>query len=83
MTGRRPPTYAEIAKALDVLPVTVAERRRSLGLSVRAAAREIGIARNTLTRFEDGEDVSIKFQTPILVWLSNGDRPARRPRLTV
>jgi transcriptional regulator with XRE-family HTH domain len=83
MTGRRPPTYLEISKAVESLPIAVAERRRALGMSVRAAAKEIGIARNTLTRFEDGEDVSIKFQIPILRWLSDGDRPTRKPRLTV
>ena len=83
MTGRKPPTYREISQAVESLPIAVTERRRALGMSIRAAAKEIGIARNTLTRFEEGEDVSIKFQIPILRWLSDGEKPARRPRLTV
>jgi DNA-binding Xre family transcriptional regulator len=83
MTGRRPLRYGEIAEIIEALPTTVAERRIELRKSVRTAAKEIGIPRNTLTRFEDGEDVSIRFQIPILRWLSYGDPPRRKPRLTV
>jgi ribosome-binding protein aMBF1 (putative translation factor) len=82
--GRRlPPTYEEVADVLGVLPLAVMKKRGERGISVRAAAKEMGVARNTLTRFEDGEEVSIRFLPPILVWLSNGDRPARRPRLKI
>jgi transcriptional regulator with XRE-family HTH domain len=79
---RLPPTYAEVAEVLDVLPIAVAERRRELRMSVRETATEMGVARNTLTRFEDGEDVSIRFLPPILSWLDGG-APPRRPRLKI
>jgi transcriptional regulator with XRE-family HTH domain len=66
-------SYREIAEALDELPVAVRSARRSRGLSLRAAAGEIGCSFSTLGRFEARTDRNVGIQLEpvlqILRWL--------------
>ena len=55
----KPTPYTEIAEVLDQLPILLHEARRARGLSVRAAAREIGCSFATVNRIELGEDCVI------------------------
>lgn len=66
----RPTSYGELAHVLRILPTLCFEKRRLRGLTLRAAAAEIGgISFNTLTRFEQGEDVHQSTITAVLAWV--------------
>ncbi len=67
-----PTSYPEIALVLDRLPVLLHEARRARGLSVRAAANEIGISFATVSRIEAGEDCVLSNATAVLRWLDAG-----------
>ena len=71
MTTRKPPTYQEIAVVLDRLPIVVQERRRALGISIRSAAKQIGISHSTLVRLEKGEDTYSRALMPVLRWVED------------
>ena len=62
-------TYDELADIIDALPLLVREGRRVRGLSLRAAAKEIGINFNVLYRFEQGGDIVLSNALAILRWL--------------
>lgn len=61
--------YGELASVLDNLPILVREARRARGLSVRAAATQIGCSFSTVHRFENGDDVNLSNAAAMLRWL--------------
>lgn len=66
----KPPSYAEIARrSLEALPHEVAAERKRRGLSMRPAARQIGITLTTLARIESGHDTSTRQLMKIFTWL--------------
>jgi transcriptional regulator with XRE-family HTH domain len=72
--SRRPTSYAAIAKhSLVNLPATAHKRRLREGLTLRAAASQIGISKDTLRRIEIGQDASTQVLVRVFAWL-DGDR---------
>lgn len=72
MSKARPTGYDELVEVLDGLPLLVREIRRRRGLSIRAAAREVGIPFSNLDRFERREDVSLHLTVlPLLRWVAS------------
>lgn len=65
-------TYAVIADELDALPAATLQVRQLRRLSVRAAARQIGINFSTLSRFECGHNIALDNAVAILRWLDGG-----------
>jgi transcriptional regulator with XRE-family HTH domain len=55
--------------ALASLPAAVRDRRHQLGLSIIDAAAQIGVARNTLSRFENGAEVMSGSLLRIVEWM--------------
>jgi transcriptional regulator with XRE-family HTH domain len=72
-TGTLTP-YAELAEVIAALPLLLREARRARGLSLRAAAGEIGMSFSTVTRIEAGADYTLSNATAVLEWLDQ--RPA-------
>ena len=72
MSTARPTSYDELIDVLESLPVLVREKRRRLGLSIRAAAREAGIPFSSLDRFERRQTAPDLMRTvlPLLRWVS-------------
>lgn len=63
-------TYVEMANALAGLPVAVKLERHARGLSLRAAAAQIGCANSTLAEFENGvHDVGRLLAVRMMRWL--------------
>lgn len=62
-----PSSYSDLAAVIESLPLLVREARRARGLSVRAAAAQVGCSFSTISRFENGDDVN----------LSNAAEPGR------
>lgn len=63
-------TYAEIADAIEQLPVLVKSARRIKQLSVRAAAAEAGVSFSTFARLElHGHEFDTGSLKAILRWL--------------
>jgi transcriptional regulator with XRE-family HTH domain len=60
-----------LVDALDSLPAAVRTVRSTRGLSLRAAAEEMGISFNTLTRLEKGEEVVVSNARAALLWVAN------------
>jgi ribosome-binding protein aMBF1 (putative translation factor) len=71
----KPTPYAELTDVLANLPLLCRERRRQDGLSVRAAAEQIGISFSTVSRFENGEDANESTLAAVLRWLGNQEAP--------
>lgn len=69
MSARSAATFAEVAEVMDMLPSAVAVIRRSRGLSLRAAADQIGCSFNTLYRIEQGRDFNAHHLPALLRWL--------------
>lgn len=67
-TGRLT-TYTELAAVLDALPLLCREKRRREGLSMRAAARQIGCSFSTVHRFEGGKGAHLDNAAAVLRWL--------------
>lgn len=59
-----------VLDVLDSLPGTMRTMRALRGLSLRAAASEIGVSFSTLTRLENGEDVMTSNVRLCLTWLA-------------
>jgi transcriptional regulator with XRE-family HTH domain len=78
VNANAPTSYRELADLLDNLPLLIREARRTRGLSLRAAAREIGTSFNTLTRVEHGAQVTSGNAADLLRWL-DGNAKAARP----
>lgn len=61
--------YGELADVLGLLPLLVREARRARGLTIRAAADEVGLAHSSLHRIEQGEDCRLSSALLVLAWL--------------
>lgn len=55
MSEEVPSSYTELVSVLEVLPLLVREKRRRDGLSLRAAARQLGLSASTVNRVEKNE----------------------------
>lgn len=64
--------YSDLAAVLDALPQLARETRRSRRLSVRAAARQVGVAHSVIARVESGRSCVTTNAARILRWM---DRP--------
>jgi ribosome-binding protein aMBF1 (putative translation factor) len=74
----QPTPYRELASVIASLPVLLREARRARGLSLRAAAKQLGMSFSTVTRIEAGEDCALSNATAVLKWL---DQTAPEPVL--
>lgn len=77
----RPVPYAALAGVLDRLPVLLLETREDRGLSLRAAAQQIGYSRSTLGRIEAGEGFRVDIAAAVLRWLGTPGPPDRQETL--
>jgi hypothetical protein len=80
--AEHPTTYDELADVLDALPLLCREKRRRRGLSLRAAAREIGCSFSTVTRFESGEGCHLQHAIVVMRWLGQADPTHPAPTST-
>lgn len=65
-----PTGYDQFLRIIDNLPVLVEHQRRRKGLSLRAAALEIGMSLNTLRRLEQCEgDLQLNNFRLVIEWL--------------
>jgi ribosome-binding protein aMBF1 (putative translation factor) len=71
VTTRRPEqaTYREITRVLANLPLLLREARRARDLSIRGAAKQIGIGFGTVARIEAGDEVNLTNALAVLTWL--------------
>jgi ribosome-binding protein aMBF1 (putative translation factor) len=67
--AEKPTPYSELADVIAALPLLLREARRARGLSLRAAAAEIGIGFATVTRIEQGVDCVLSNAVAVLRWL--------------
>lgn len=67
-------SYADFAAMIEGLPVVIRSARRMRGLSLRAAAKEIGTSASTIMRIEDGHDFDSGTLTAVLRWLDDATR---------
>lgn len=66
-----PTPYTELADVLTNLPMLCREKRRRRGLSMRTAAKEIGIGFTTVHRFENGGGAHSDNVAAILRWIGD------------
>lgn len=65
--GRR---YAyDAARALRHLPTMLRAYRRARGLTMAQAAAQVGVARMTIWRIENGKDVRMHLLVAVLDWM--------------
>lgn len=79
MSGRNsaPTGYDEIVQVLESLPGLVLEKRRRDRLSLREAARQMGVSFSTIHRLEIGEDLVLSNAVTALRWVAGSlDRTA-------
>ncbi len=62
-------SYAELADLVENLPLIVLENRRRRQISLREAARELGVSFSTISRVERGEDFNTRILSNLLRWL--------------
>ena len=62
-------SYAELADLVENLPLIVLENRRRRQISLREAARELGVSFSTISRVERGEDFNSRILPDLLRWL--------------
>lgn len=60
---------ARLITVLNQLPACTHEYRLAIGMSIKDAAREIGISSSTLHGFEKGTDLRTETMKRIVVWL--------------
>lgn len=70
-----PAGYAELLRVLDNLPLLVLEKRRRLGLSQRAAAKQTGLTFSTICRAEQGYDMHLSTAMQLVEWVGKPDAP--------
>ena len=75
-----PTSYGELADVLEHLPLLVRESRRRRGLSIRAAAREMGMSFSTVLRYEDGGNVHLDHAVAMLRWVDDDSGKAALAR---
>lgn len=71
--------HIKAAAVIQALPLTVTAVREQRGLSIRAAAREIGIGYTTLIAAEQGEHIRSDTVVKILNWIGKQKRQVIRP----
>jgi len=59
----------ELIDLLVNLPRLLRETREARGLSIRAAARDMGISFATVSRVEDGKDYMVSTALVVLRWI--------------
>ncbi len=69
-------SYADLAAVVGSLPLLLRETRRARGLSMRAAAAEIGCSAPTIQRIETGADCALSNATAVLLWLDRHEDSA-------
>ncbi|GIF14819.1 helix-turn-helix domain-containing protein [Actinoplanes teichomyceticus] len=69
MSGNLPTPYAELADIIASLPLLLREARRTRRLSLRAAAKELGMSFSTVSRIEAGDDCALSNAIAVLRWL--------------
>lgn len=74
MSGPILSTYADFAEAIVQLPVVLRAARRMRGLSLRAAAKEIGISFSTVDRVESGKEIDTGTLVAVMRWLDDNTR---------
>lgn len=62
-------SYEELAATFAALPLLLREARRARGLTMEAAAAQIGCSRSTVHRIENGGDCWLSHVVAILRWL--------------
>jgi transcriptional regulator with XRE-family HTH domain len=62
-------SYSELAGVLDQLPRVCKEKRRREALSLREAAKQMGLSFSVVTRFENGTGVHLDSAKAVLHWL--------------
>jgi ribosome-binding protein aMBF1 (putative translation factor) len=73
--SRRPTNYAAITRyTLERLPSLLKRRRAERGLSIRVAAKEIGIGKSTLHAVEGGRETDSGVLIKIFEWLDIRER---------
>jgi transcriptional regulator with XRE-family HTH domain len=71
-----PTPYRELGDVISNLPLLLREARRARGLSLRGAARELGMSFATVTRMEKGEDCALSNAVAVLRWLDHTEEQA-------
>lgn len=61
--------YEELAQVLENVPLLLREARRARGLTVRAAAQQLGMSFSTVSRIENGRDANMRNYSSVLRWL--------------
>lgn len=74
MSTGKPTPYSELAEVIAHLPMLMKETRRARGLSMRAAAVEIGVSFSTVHRFEHGKDSATSVLVAVLRWMDTAAR---------
>lgn len=69
----RPAAYDELIKVLTNLRFLVRETRRRRGLSIRAAAEQLGLSHTVISRFEEGAGVQLGNAIVLLRWVAAPD----------
>jgi transcriptional regulator with XRE-family HTH domain len=72
---KEPTPFAELAQIIENLPVIVLNARRAKRLSQRALARQAGMSFSTVSRIENGEEMSTVSLAAILGWLNGEMKP--------
>ena len=83
MSTGKPTPYVELAEVVASLPLLLREARRARRLSMRAAAREMGISFSTVTRIEQGEDCALSNAMTVFRWLDQHRIPTAPSPLAV
>ena len=68
-----PAPYGELIEVLTNLRLLVRETRRRRGLSIRAAAEQLGLSHTVISRFEEGAGVQLGNAIVLLRWVAAPD----------
>lgn len=66
-------SYSELADVLAALPLICREMRRARGLSMREAAKQVGVSFSTIHRIESGEDCVASNLIAVMRWVDGKD----------
>lgn len=70
--GRRVARYSDLSAMCAEIPMALRVTRRIRGLTLRAAAVEIGISSATISRIESGQGYTVGHLRAVLRWLGGG-----------
>ena len=79
MIGPAPTSYSELASVIESMPTLVRERRRTLGVGIREAGRQLDVSASTVSRIENGEDYNARILPGLLRWLGGEVAPSCDP----